>query len=104
MNYFFPSENLMETGASWHPFGVNRAVVCPRCGELWCRLYLAGGEWRGWTWPCRRCAAWPLEESVPGSILSLLAFNGINPLEHLPDAVLKREFEVHLQRYERTEA
>ena len=85
--------SLSESGPALPRWFGNHAFVCPTCGELWARVWVAADEWRGYTFPCAKCPPWPLCDSVPGSVLEIL---GGDNLDYLPPAVLRRELAVHL--------
>ena len=98
MPLYYQLPDLNEQGPYMPCLGVNIAAVCPTCGEVWFRVSSGRpGDWRGFTWPCEKCPPWPFDDSIPGSVLSLLASQA---LDFLPPAVLAREFNIHMKLYE----
>lgn len=91
-------------------FAHNKVLVCPRCLDKWGFLDfgkpMLQREPDGCLSPvaafCGRCGE-GVEEQVPGSILN--HNNGVDlPLLYaLPLSLLEREFQVHLQYYEKGE-
>ena len=69
---------------------VNAVLFCPKCGKEWARVWSTTvKEWRAFNASCDHCAPFPLEESIPGSLLTVV---GSTALDFLPPAILKWEF------------
>lgn len=71
-------------------------LVCPSCGDIWMKLELSPGEWRGLCAGCEKCPPWPLPESIPGSVITTVFCDEL-PL--LPPELLRREFDLHMHFY-----
>ena len=78
----------------------SHAVICPHCGEVWARVYLAGRNhgWRGTTLPCEACPPWEYAFGPPGSLIGVIP---TNDLLKLPVELLKRELLIHLNYFEK---
>ncbi len=86
------------------------AYFCRQCGEIWARI-VAGPEWQIQHTPCEqheRSAVVDWKTHVPGSILNGFINESLmgkwawaSAIEHLPPAVIRREFAIHLQWYEK---
>lgn len=70
---------------------------CPHCGELWAQLPIEGDLQQVLTVSCIKHP--PCQYEIPGSLFPV----GVHPdgwedqyLEEMPDAVISREFVVHL--------
>lgn len=74
------------------------ALFCPSCGEVWAKLTVHGEDgmlkvFDVWLVSCQRH---PDQHNVPGSVL---AGHLIHLLGDMPDAVVRQEFEVHMEAY-----
>lgn len=92
------------------------AYFCHSCGEVWARVSVSGDEspeyWEIVSSPCKQhrptgvldWTALPgsfLPESASLSLADMRIVAWARAIEHLPEAVLKREFELTLEWYER---
>ena len=90
----------------------NLAYFCPTCGEVWGRIAITGGGYWSVEHVCcekHTPKGVPEWSKLPGcfltssdsrrSMLSVMWWG--RALEHLPTAVLQREFELTLAHYER---
>lgn len=77
------------------PFSL--AYFCPKCARIWARCKIEGEPWMVTTVACSNCGKFSLI-SIPGSLWRALD-NDFNYA--LPREVLLREFELHLQWYDR---
>jgi hypothetical protein len=87
--------------------------VCPTCGEAWGRIFISGGESQYWEMeptPCEKHRPQGVQDwgRVPGSFLVGTDIEKRNmrvtawgrAIEHLPQELYKREFELNINWYE----
>jgi hypothetical protein len=93
-------------------FGRHTAFFCATCGKIWARIH-SDDPFSTWVVDQRPCEEhsptgvydW---HTIPGSILSSGAVKDLTimpdwarTLEHLPDAILQRELQAHLNHYDK---
>ena len=92
-------------------FSSHHAFFCQVCGEIWGSIIVNDpyATWRMNVVPCASHRPTSVEDwtTVPGSILhyglnkQIAAVHDLaRTLDYIPDAVVKREFEVHLANYD----
>lgn len=92
-----------ESEPKGYSYAHSLALVCPKCLAQWAVLSFAEPDHHVQGMWCSRCT--PADPTfhpgmIPGSILG--TYNIDYPLlEALPEALLRREFELHLKEYER---
>ena len=76
------------------------AMFCPFCGDVWARIVMRDSSGYQQSFDAVRvaCVKHPDPWNIPGSLLA----NRLEYLlESLPPAAVKREFEVHLNHFEK---
>lgn len=105
MTHYFIGHDLVAS-RDFAKRPINHAYFCSTCGEVWGRIFTEGCPWKVAEVPCEKhepVGVWDWR-TVPGSLLQL-GHGGTNyavvDLELIPEPILKREFAIHLNYYER---
>ena len=80
------------------PFGqtMSEYFICPECQDVWGLIEYPNRHWLPQYVCCRQHRDTRSCYHVPGSMLYM-----IEDLDNYPEALVRREFEVHLQHYEK---
>jgi len=94
MPYIELQNHRYELPTSPTPWDFNRIYLCPKCGDVWARWYMASVDYYALHSPCP-IHSW-IGNSRPGSLL----YDWKADLQRLPPLLLRRELFLHLTKEE----
>jgi hypothetical protein len=111
--YFLANRSVGTSQILSHIYPHSVVYVCPTCGEAWGRIFISGGESQYWEMeptPCEKHQPSGVQDwgRVPGSLIvgteiskrDMRVTAWGRAIEHLPEGLLKREFDLNANWYE----
>ena len=99
--FWADGDSLGEITFREEPFGqtLSQFFYCHVCKEVWGMIEYPNRHWTPVHVTCRRHQDERSAFCLPGSML-----DSVSPLDSYPEAFIRREFELHMQYYEKESA